>query len=118
MSDSAIAIVFILTGFGFVIMNFVLNFILSPKFAKRVGEMPYECGQAPANPSKFIQFDNHYYIFALLFVIFDVETVLFLPLLMAKGQAPWLALAEIFLFTILLGIGLAYVWHKNQLKWE
>jgi NADH-quinone oxidoreductase subunit A len=119
MSKIIIMLIFLLAGPVFVAFNCWLNRLLRPPDRKKQNcGLPYECGQAPANASDFVQFDNHFYVFAVLFVLFSVETVFFLPLVMALRINTWLALFEMVLFTGVFGLGILYVWKKGLLRWD
>ena len=81
----------------------------------------YECGVKPLGKSQ-IQFDLKYYVFALIFIVFDVEFVFLMPwaLSLAKAgkQDLGFLIIEAFLFIFILGIGLFYAWRKKALEWK
>ena len=81
----------------------------------------YECGMKPIGKSQ-VQFDIKYYIFALLFIIFDLEFVFLMPwaLSVAKAKGPVLQflIIEAFIFISILALGLVYAWRKKALEWE
>lgn len=81
----------------------------------------YECGMKPLGKSQ-IQFDIKYYVFALLFIIFDVEFVFLMPWALsvakAKGDILNFLIIEAFIFIAILGFGLLYAWRKKALEWE
>jgi len=77
----------------------------------------YESGVEPIGES-WIRFNVRYYIFALLFVIFDVETVFLYPWAVAYEHLGLFALIEMFIFVVLLLVGLIYAWKKKVLKWS
>lgn len=79
--------------------------------------LPYECGLETQGPT-WVQFRIRYYLFALLFVIFDVEVVFLLPWAVAYDRLGLFALVEAFVFVALLTIGLAYAWRKGALEWR
>lgn len=87
---------------------------------------PYECGMATIGNSH-VQFKVGYYIFALLFLVFDVEALFLFPIcanlktILAGGQAeitPAIVVADLIIFVAILVSGLAYSWKKGYLKWE
>ena len=78
--------------------------------------MPYESGIAPTGTS-WIQFNVGYYLFALIFLIFDVELVFMYPWAVVVTQVGIPALAEIIIFMFILFMGLVYAWKKGALKW-
>lgn len=77
---------------------------------------PYECG-VPTRGKTWVQFNVGYYLFALIFLIFDVELVFLYPwAVVAKGLG-WLALVEIIVFLFILFLGFLYAHKKGALKW-
>ncbi|MBT2690526.1 NADH-quinone oxidoreductase subunit A [Bacillus sp. ISL-47] len=76
----------------------------------------YESGNEPFHDSR-VRFNVRYYIFALLFVIFDVETVFLYPWAVAYEKLGIFALIEMLIFVFMLVIGLVYAWKKKVLKW-
>ena len=90
---------------------------VAPKKPGHSKQAPYECGlESTGDP--WVQFHVQYYIYALLFVIFDVEVVFIYPwALVWKGLGP-VVFAEMVLFLAILGAGLVYAWKKGVLEWE
>ncbi|KSU81865.1 MULTISPECIES: NADH-quinone oxidoreductase subunit A [Fictibacillus] len=76
----------------------------------------YESGIEPFHQS-WIQFNVRYYLFALMFVIFDVETVFLYPWAVAYDHLGAFALIEMGIFIVMLALGLLYAWKKKVLKW-
>ena len=77
----------------------------------------YESGIEPTGES-WIQFQIRYYMFALVFVVFDVETVFLYPWAMSFDDLGIVAFAEVLVFVIILIIGLIYAWRKGALEWS
>jgi len=77
----------------------------------------YESGNIPVGDS-WVRFNVKYYIFALLFVIFDVETLFLYPWAVAYNQLGLFALVEMAIFITLLVVGLIYAWRKKVLEWN
>ncbi len=77
----------------------------------------YESGMVPVGEA-WIKYHIQYYLYALVFVIFDVEVVFLYPWAVIFRRIGGLALAEIVVFIAILGIGLAYAWRRGALKWE
>ena len=94
----------------------VLNKILSPKRPNRVKEQTYECGVEMVG-SAWAQFRAQYYIFALVFVVFDVELIFLFPWALAYNQLGLFALFEMLVFILLLVVALVYTWRKGALEW-
>ena len=76
----------------------------------------YECGEPPIG-SAWIQFNPRFYIFALIFVIFDVEVVFLFPWAVAYKSLGLFALVEMLIFVGILLVGLLWAWKKGMLKW-
>ncbi len=77
----------------------------------------YECGVAPTGDS-WIQFKAHYYLYALLFLIFDVEVLFLLPFAVNFTALPAGALLVMLAFLLLLAEGLVWAWHRGHLEWK
>ncbi|KAF0110046.1 MAG: NADH-quinone oxidoreductase subunit A [Chloroflexi bacterium] len=78
---------------------------------------PYESGMIPYGPGTR-QMTVRYYLIAVLFILFDVEVIFFLPWAVAFKQLGLFALIEMFLFVSILMVGFIYVWKKGALEWE
>lgn len=76
----------------------------------------YECGVAPTGDTR-IRFQAHYYLYAILFLIFDVEVLFLLPFAVAFSGLPAGALLVMLVFVLLLGEGLVWAWHRGHLEW-
>jgi NADH-quinone oxidoreductase subunit A len=100
------------SGIALAISHFVLK---ATKNAQK-GE-PYECGIPTQGPS-LIQFKIGYYLFAIVFLIFDVELIFMYPWAVAAKSIGWLALAEIVIFMAILFLGLLYAHKKGALEWK
>jgi len=77
----------------------------------------YECGVAPTGDS-WIQFKAHYYLYAILFLIFDVEVLFLLPFAVVFSGLPMGALLAMLVFILLLAEGLVWAWHRGHLEWK
>ena len=77
---------------------------------------PYECG-IPPKGAVWIQFNVGYYLFALVFLIFDVELIFLFPWAVVVKQAGWPAMVEILIFFFILFMGLLYAHKRGALKW-
>jgi len=78
--------------------------------------LPYECG-VPTQGPNWIRFNVGYYLFALIFLIFDVELVFLYPWAVVVKSVGWLALVEIVIFFFILFMGFLYAHKKGALKW-
>jgi NADH-quinone oxidoreductase subunit A len=77
----------------------------------------YECG-LPSQGDSWIQFKAHYYLYAILFLIFDVEVLFLLPFAVAFTGLPAGALFAMLVFILLLAEGLVWAWHRGHLEWK
>ena len=94
-----------------------MPWVLRPKRSNPRKSEPYECGLQPHGES-WVQFKAQYYIFALVFVIFDVEAVFLLPWALAYNWMPFYAVLEGILFILILVGALVYIWRKGALEWD
>jgi NADH:ubiquinone oxidoreductase subunit 3 (subunit A) len=78
---------------------------------------PYECGIPTQGPT-WIQFKVGYYLFAIIYLIFDIETVFLYPWAVVMRELGLTAFVEIVIFLTVLGLGLLYAWKKKALIWE
>ncbi len=116
MGSEAI-IVFLLAGIVMVAgANFMSN-LISPKSDNPQKREPYESGMVTKGPT-WVQFKVGYYLFAILFLIFDVEVAFLVPWAVVFKGIGAVAFIEIFVFLVILGLGLMYAWKKGALKWE
>lgn len=116
MGSEAI-IVFMLAGIVLVAgANFLSN-LISPKSDNSQKREPYESGMITIGPT-WVQFKVGYYLYAILFLVFDVEVAFLIPWAVVYQKIGSLALVEIIIFLFILGLGLAYAWKKEALKWE
>lgn len=101
-----------------IVVSFVLGrFKIRPDLPNRIKSDTYECGVPTEGPSN-VQFHVGYYVFALLFVIFDIETIFLYPWAVSLRQVGTFALLEALLFMTVLGIGLSYAWRKGAFQWK
>ncbi|MEA1980637.1 MAG: NADH-quinone oxidoreductase subunit A [candidate division Zixibacteria bacterium] len=108
--------IFIIAGTAIVLITFAIARLIRPSNPYPKKTVTYECAEEPIGDS-WIKFNPHFYIFALIFVIFDVEIVFLFPWAVAFGQLGLFALIEMVLFIAILFYGLFYAWKKGVLKW-
>ena len=90
---------------------------LAPKKPGFSKQSPYECG-VPSTGDSWVQYRVQYYVYALLFVVFDVEVVFMYPwALVWKGLGPAVFL-EMIVFVAILAVALIYAWKKGVLEWQ
>ncbi|WP_019243195.1 MULTISPECIES: NADH-quinone oxidoreductase subunit A [Bacillus] len=111
-----IVFVFLCLGILLPIVALFLGKLLRPYKPIAAKYTTYESGMEPFHDSR-IQFNVRYYMFALLFVIFDVETVFLYPWAVAYEKLGIFALIEMLIFVFMLLVGLIYAWKKKVLKW-
>lgn len=117
ISNNTLAVTGAITGMGLVFAALLIAKLISPRsFSVKKAE-PYECG-IPTRGQSMIQFKAGYYIFAILFLIFDVETVFLYPWSVVMRDLGPQGLLCIAIFMFILVMGLAYAWRKGALKWK
>jgi NADH-quinone oxidoreductase subunit A len=89
----------------------------SPANPGPIKNATYECG-LEARGDAWIQFKPQYYLYAILFLVFDVEAVFLLPFAVAFGGLPLGACGAMFVFVVLLVEGLVWAWQKGFLRWD
>ena len=116
MGSEAI-IVFLLAGIVFVAASNFLSNLISHKSDSQIKRDPYESGMTTIGPT-WVQFKVGYYLFAILFLIFDVEVAFLVPWAVVFEDLGAIAFLEILIFLFILGLGLLYAWKKGALRWE
>ncbi|MEW6032623.1 MAG: NADH-quinone oxidoreductase subunit A [Bacillota bacterium] len=109
-------LVFLLTGVVFVFVGLWAAYLFRPHRPNPHKLSTYECGERPFGGS-WVKFRVRYYIFALVFVIFDVEAVFLYPWAVIYRELGLFGLVEMFVFLGVLVIGLIYAWKKKVLQW-
>jgi NADH-quinone oxidoreductase subunit A len=108
--------VFLVLAPVFPALALIVPRLLAPKKPNPIKQQTYECGIETVG-SSWVQFRVQYYLFALVFLIFDVETVFLFPWAVAFDQLPLFAVLEGVLFILILAFGLIYAWRKGALEW-
>ena len=109
--------IFTLFAIVFPLLPIVLAKFIAPSKPSRLKQMPYECGIEPVG-DPWVQFRVQYYIYALVFVIFDVETIYIYPWAVGFKRLGALGFAEMIRFIAILAVGLLYAWKKKALEWD
>ena len=91
--------------------------LVRPHNPTREKVLPYECGENPVGTPWGVQFNIRFYVFALVFLIFDVEAVMLIPWAVVVKELGMPALIAGFIFIGMLMLGLADVWRKGDLEW-
>jgi NAD(P)H-quinone oxidoreductase subunit 3 len=108
---------FLLISAAVPVLALVTNKLLAPSSRDGERQLTYESGMEPIGGA-WIQFNIRYYMFALVFVIFDVETVFLYPWAVAFHRLGLLAFIEALIFITILMVALAYAWRKGALEWN
>ncbi len=95
----------------------VIGKLLAPQRPNAAKNEPYECGVEMVG-APWTQFRAEWYVFALVFVVFDVEVVFMIPWAVAYNKLGLFALVEMVIFVFLLVVALVYTWRKGALKWS
>ena len=106
----------VVAGMGLVAVALVTARALSPRHPVPAKLTTYECGMDPVGEG-WSQTQTRYYIYAFLFVIFDVESVFLFPWANIFARLGYQAVVEMGIFIGILGSGLLYAWRKGVLKW-
>lgn len=117
IGNGALAITATLTGILLVVAATVIARLIGPRSYSEKKVDTFECG-IPTRGQSMIQFKAGYYIFAILFLIFDVETIFLFPWAVVAKSLGVASLLCIGIFMVILVLGLAYAWKKGALKWE
>ncbi len=91
--------------------------ILGPRKPNPIKQSTYECGMETVGES-WVQFKAQYYVFALIFLVFDVETVFLFPWAISLNALPMFAVVEGVIFILILVAGLVFTWRKGMLEWN
>ena len=115
--DYANVLIFTGLGIGLCALMMGLGALLRPSNPERAKLTTYECGEEVSGDS-WINFNIRFYLVALVFVIFDVETVFLYPWAVAFHRLGLLAFIEALVFVAILVVALAYAWRKGALEWS
>lgn len=117
LADYFPVLVFIIIGLALGLAMLTAGNLLYRSKPDAEKNSPYECG-FPAFENSRIPFDVRFYLVAILFIIFDLETAFFFPWALALRQIGWFGLMAMMLFLGLLVIGFIYEWKRGALEWE
>ena len=109
-------VLFTLVAIIFAVLPLILQGVVAPKKPSIIKNSPYECGlESKGDP--WVRFQVQYYLYALLFVVFDVEVAFIYPWAVALRSLGAFALVEMVIFLGILAVGLLYAWKKGVLEW-
>ncbi|MFH0803258.1 MAG: NADH-quinone oxidoreductase subunit A [bacterium] len=107
---------FLFTGVFLVLAAFATSWLLRPRRPSEEKLSTYECGEKPFGEARF-QFNVRYYLFAVLFVVFDVEAAFLIPWAVLFRTLGWAGLLEVLIFLGLLGVAYAWAWRTGAMEW-
>src|SRR5512136_1886270 len=108
--------IFLIIGIIVPIVPLVFSRLVAPRKPNPIKQSTYECGLETVGDS-WVRFKAQYYIFALVFLVFDVETVFLFPWALSLKQLPLFVVLEGVLYIAILVAGLVYAWRKGMLEW-
>jgi NADH-quinone oxidoreductase subunit A len=109
-------LLFILVAIGFAIVALVMAWFVRPERYNKVKLEPYECGIETRGDARD-RYSVRYFIIAMLFVVFDVETVFMFPWAVIMDKLALFGLIEMVVFLFILIVGYAYAWRQGALEW-
>ncbi|UYN92720.1 MAG: NADH-quinone oxidoreductase subunit A [Anaerolineales bacterium] len=109
--------VFVAIAGVFPLLPIMIARILAPRKPNHIKLETYECGMETVGDT-WVQFKVQYYIYGLVFLIFDIETAFLYPWAVAYGVLPMFAVIEGVIFILILAGGLFYAWRKGALEWS
>ena len=110
-------LLFILVGVGIGVIPQVLGYILGPNRPDPAKNSPYECGFEAFGDAR-MKFDVRYYLIAILFILFDLETAFLFPWAVSLKGLGFFGFLIGIEFVAILTIGFVYMWNKGALEWE
>lgn len=117
IQSTTLAVTAVITGIVLVFAALLIARLIAPRsYTKRKGET-YECG-IPTRGESMAQFHVGYYLFAILFLMFDVETVFLFPWAKIAKSFGSTSLIAVGTFLFILVLGLVYAWRKGALRWK
>ncbi len=116
LANYAFIAIFLVAAITFPLAPLILAYFLRPKRPTPIKESIYECGLEVKGDLR-VQFKVQYYLYALAFVIFDIEVVFLYPWAVAFNQLGLFGLAAASVFILLLFAGLIYEWRRGALEW-
>jgi len=110
-------LLFVGIAMAFGVVTLVLSYVVQPKYPEAEKLSAYECGSEPFSDAR-MPFPVRYYIFAMLFVIFDIEVIFLYPWAVVFGQVGLFGLVEMLIFIALFLVAYVYAWRKGALEWD
>src|SRR5262245_47102967 len=110
-------LLFIFIALGFGAVTLLLSYLVQPKYPEPEKLSAYECGSEPFSDAR-MPFPVRYYIFAMLFVIFDIEVIFLYPWAVTFDKLGLIGLIEMMIFIALFLVAYVYAWRKGALEWD
>ena len=110
-------LVFIGVGFAIGVMAIAMGAMLGPRHPDKAKLSPYECGFDAFEDAR-MPFDVRFYLVAILFIIFDLETAFLFPWAVVLRRIGWMGFWAMMMFLAVLVVGFVYEWKKGALEWE
>jgi NADH-quinone oxidoreductase subunit A len=107
----------VIVATGFAVATLVASHFLGRRINDPAKLLPYECGVTPVGTARE-RFHTRFYLVAMLFIVFDIETVFIYPWAVVYRQLALFGLIEMGVFIAILLAGLIYVWGKGALEWD
>lgn len=107
---------FLVAGVFFAVLPLAVSYLISPRSIGIMKFASYESGIEPIGQA-WIQFGISYYLYALVFLAFDVDVLYLFPVLLAYGSFLWRDLIEILIFLAILSLAIVYAWNKGVFEW-
>jgi len=118
LHDFFYVLLFLLVAIGFAVIPIFLSVYIAPHIWGEKRRITYESGMPPVGTA-WIQFGASYYLFALIFLAFDVDVLYLFPVLMTYGQNKgYFELLEFFIFLFLISLTIVYAWRKGVFRWK
>jgi NADH-quinone oxidoreductase subunit A len=108
---------FVLIAIGFAVFTLIVSQLVHSRKANPVKLEPYECGIEAVGDARD-RYSIRYYLIAMLFVIFDVETIFMFPWAVTLDELAVFGLVEMLVFLFILVVGYFYAWKKGALEWQ
>ena len=110
-------LLFIFIALAFGVVTLVLSYFVQPRYPEPEKLSTYECGSEPFSDAR-MPFPVRYYVFAMLFVIFDIEVIFLYPWAIVFEKLGIIGLVEMLVFIALFLVAYVYAWRKGALEWD
>jgi NADH-quinone oxidoreductase subunit A len=111
-----LAVLFVL-AIGVAFIAVALGYLFGPRHPSRRKSVPYESGMKPIGPGTR-RMSVRFYLIAVLFILFDIEVIFFLPWAVVFREIKLTGFVEMTVFIVILLVGFIYAWKKGALEWE